>query len=57
MALSIDLVVCTALLFVLVEEARRHDDVARAEPAAARALRFLPLLGTALWNALTPRTP
>ena len=55
--MSIDLVVCTALLFVLVEEARRHDDVARAEPAAARALRFLPLLGTALWNALTPRAP
>lgn len=55
--MSIDLVVCMALLFVLVEEARRHDEVVRAELPSARALRFVPLLGTALWNALTPRAP
>ena len=55
--MSIDLVVCAALLAVLVEEARAHDDVFRAEPMAARALRFVPLLGAALWNALTPRAP
>jgi hypothetical protein len=53
--MTIDLVVCTGLLFVLVEEARRR--LPRAEPAVARAVRIVPLLGPALWNVLVARAP
>ncbi|CAN5924821.1 hypothetical protein BH11MYX4_BH11MYX4_44970 [soil metagenome] len=57
--MTVDLVVCAALLFVLAEEARAGESAAAAhqESALARRLRFVPLLGTALWNALTPRGP
>jgi hypothetical protein len=57
--MTVDLVVCAALLLVLAEEARGGERGAAAhqESALARRLRFVPLLGTALWNALTPRAP
>ncbi|HSO34071.1 MAG TPA: hypothetical protein VLT33_16165 [Labilithrix sp.] len=57
--MTVDLVVCAALLLVLAEEARAGERGAAAhqESALARRLRFVPLLGTALWNALTPRAP
>jgi hypothetical protein len=48
--MTIDLVVCTALLFVLVEEARR--ELRQPEPGVARAVRVVPLFGPALWTAL-----
>ena len=50
--MSIDLVVCAALLFVLVERQRARG-VSPGESPLARASRFIPLLGPALWNALT----
>jgi hypothetical protein len=50
--MSVDLVVCSALLFVLVEEERRRAASA-TESSLARAVRFVPLFGPALWNALT----
>lgn len=53
--MTLDLVVCTGLLAVLVEEARRSPGV--IEPGAARRSRFVPLLGAALWNALVARPP
>ncbi len=52
--MTIDLALCTALLFVFVEEARAKVS---SEPALARRVRFVPLLGSALWNALVPRDP
>ena len=48
--MTIDLAVCTALLFVLVEETRTRWTP--PEPAIARAVRFIPLFGPALWSAL-----
>jgi hypothetical protein len=46
--MSVDLVVCTVLLFVLVEEARRREPA--RETRLARVVRFVPLFGSALWN-------
>ncbi len=54
--MSIDLVVCAALVMVLVEEARR-DLAPGAESALARAVRGVPLLGSALWATLVKRAP
>jgi hypothetical protein len=54
--MSIDLVVCAALVMVLLEEARATlgpDD----EPAYARGARVVPLLGSALWTSLVRRAP
>ena len=48
--MTIDLAMCTALLFVLVEEARKQGTP--PEPSIARAARFVPLFGPALWSAL-----
>ena len=52
--MSIDAAVCTLLVHTFVEESRRAGDV-QVEPAAARVVRFLPLLGAAVWNALVRR--
>lgn len=49
--MSIDLFVCAALLAVLVEEDRGRG-AAATESAFARVVRFIPLFGPALWNAL-----
>ncbi len=48
--MSIDLVVCTGLLAVLVEEARAR--MLDPESPMARVVRFVPLFGAAVWNAL-----
>jgi hypothetical protein len=52
--MTVDLLVCAGLLMVLVEEARARDGVVRESPLG-RAVRFVPVLGTAAWNALTTR--
>lgn len=52
--MTVDLLVCAGLLMVLVEEARTRDGVVRESPLG-RAVRFVPVLGTAAWNALTTR--
>jgi hypothetical protein len=54
--MSIDACVCTLLVHALVEESRRAGDV-QVESPAARAVRFVPLFGAALWNALVRRSP
>lgn len=54
--MTFDFAICSALLVVLVSEARRLDPPWR-EPPLAAALWRLPLLGPALWNALVVRQP
>jgi hypothetical protein len=54
--MSVDLVVCAALVMVLVEEARRIL-APGMEPPLARAVRLVPLLGSALWATLVKRAP
>lgn len=54
--MSVDFVICAALLYVLMEEARAEVGP-EEEPAFARAVRFVPALGPALWNLLVRRTP
>lgn len=54
--MTLDLLLETLLLAWLVEESR-HLDPPHREPAIARALRFVPLLGPALWNALVTHDP
>lgn len=54
--MTIDLVVCAALVAWLVEEARR-DLLPGAEPRIARLVRFVPLFGSAAWAALVKRAP
>lgn len=54
--MSIDAAVCTLLVHTFVEASRRGGDV-QVEPAAARVIRFVPLLGAAMWNALVRRSP
>ena len=54
--MSVDFVVCTALLFVLMEEGRAEVGP-EEEPAFARLVRFVPVLGPALWNLLVRRAP
>ena len=54
--MTLDLGLATLLLWPLVEASRRLDPPAR-EPAIARAVRALPLVGPALWSALVTRDP
>ncbi len=54
--MSIDALVCTLVVHYLVEEERRTGGV-RDEPRAARVLRWIPLFGAALWNAMVRRLP
>jgi hypothetical protein len=49
--MTLDLLLCAALLPYLIGKLRRPDDVA-SEPSWARLLLLLPLLGPALWSAL-----
>ena len=53
--MTVDLTLCTLLLFVLVEEARRREP-SRETPLArvASGVRFVPLFGSALWNLTHP---
>lgn len=46
--MTVDLVLCTLLLYVLVAEARRRDAV--VETPITRAVRAVPLFGAAIWN-------
>ncbi len=50
--MTIDFVVCTLLLTMLMEEERARST---RESQIARVVRVVPLFGTALWNALTRR--
>ena len=52
--MTVDLALCAALVAYLVEEARASARPSH-EPALARTLRFVPLLGSAAWNALVRR--
>jgi len=54
--MTLDAGVCTALLFVLVEEARARPDLPE-EGRLARGSRWFPLFGAALWNVLVSRPP
>lgn len=54
--MSVDFVVCAALLYVLVEEGRAEVGP-EEEPAFARLVRFVPVLGPALWNLVVRRAP
>lgn len=49
--MTLDLLLCAALLPYLIAKLRRPEDVV-GEPAWARALPLVPLIGPALWNAL-----
>jgi hypothetical protein len=54
--MSVDFVVCAALLYVLMEEGRAEVGP-EEEPAFARLVRFVPVLGPALWNLSVRREP
>jgi hypothetical protein len=54
--MSVDFVICGALLYVLMEEARAEVGP-EEEPAFARVVRFVPVLGPALWSLLVRRAP
>lgn len=49
--MTLDLLLCAALLPYLIVKLRRPEDLI-GEPAWARALLLVPLIGPALWNAL-----
>lgn len=54
--MTLDLLLCTLLLYVLVEEARQREPT--VETRLARGLRFIPLFGGAFWNfARSPESP
>lgn len=53
--MTLDLLLCTLLLHVLVEEARRREP--HAESGLVRALRFVPLFGSAVWNLARTSAP
>lgn len=54
--MTLDLMVCTALLCVLVEESRSQTGFT-GESRIARAVRLVPLFGSAVWNAIVTRPP